>query len=72
MFVHMRRKTTAWMVRFLARWGVIPHPYGTDYAKRTIGPLGECRDPDEPEHDRLSARTSIPDGGSRTDDSADS
>ena len=72
MFVNMRRKATAWVVRLLARWGVISHPYGENYAKRTIGPLGGCRDPDEPDHDRLSSRTSMSDGGSRTDDSADS
>ena len=72
MFVYMRRKATAWMVRLLARWGVISHPYGADYAKRTIGPLGRYRDTDEPAHGRPASRTSVPDGGSRTDDSADS
>lgn len=68
----MRRKTTAWLVRLLARWKVIPHPYGGNYAKRTIGPLGGCRDPDGSERDRLSRRASASENDSRADNPADS
>lgn len=67
----MKRETTARLVRLLVRWGVIAHPYGRNYAKRTIGPLGRCREPDGPVSDRVSSRTGIPEEDSRTDEPAD-
>ncbi|EMA53516.1 hypothetical protein C450_09407 [Halococcus salifodinae DSM 8989] len=67
----MRRETTARLVRLLVRWGVIPHPYGRNYAKCTIGPLGRCREIDGSVSDWESFRDGIPEEDSRTDDSSD-